>query len=83
MNDGKNWSAYHVFMQTKDGRVIDRVPHDYQNIEPMFRGNGVAFPSDQVREKRKETVVGDRTEINVCIEKLPPYDSTLYVSLSL
>jgi len=26
---------------------VDRVPHDYQNIEPNFRGTGVAFPSDQ------------------------------------
>ena len=34
-------------MQSPDGRIIDRVPHDYQNIEPDFRGNGVAFPSDQ------------------------------------
>jgi len=47
MNKGGNWSAYHVFMQTREGRVIDRVPHDYQNIEPNFRGSGIAFPSDQ------------------------------------
>jgi len=47
MDKGANWSAYHVFMQTPEGRVIDRVPHDYQNIEPNFRGAGIAFPSDQ------------------------------------
>eukprot|EP00947_MAST-08B_sp_MAST-8B-sp1_P001533 g1533.t1 len=48
MNGGANWSAYHVFMQRADGSVMDRVPHDYQNIEPDFRGGpGVAFPSDQ------------------------------------
>lgn len=47
MNAGANWSAYHVFMQRKDGSVVDRVPHDYQNIVPDFRGDGIAFPSDQ------------------------------------
>jgi hypothetical protein len=47
MDKGGTWEAYHVFMQTPEGRVIDRVPHDYQNIEPDFRGSGVAFPSDQ------------------------------------
>ena len=47
MNDGKNWSAYHVFMERRDGSIVDRVPHDYQNIVPMFRGSGIAFPSDQ------------------------------------
>lgn len=26
---------------------MDRVPHDYQNIIPDFRGDGIAFPSDQ------------------------------------
>ena len=47
MDKGNNWEAYHVFMVTPEGRVIDRVPHDYQNIEPDFRGTGIAFPSDQ------------------------------------
>ena len=27
--------------------IMDRVPHDYQNIVPDFRGDGIAFPSDQ------------------------------------
>lgn len=45
---GKSWSAYHVIIHSRtDDRTIDRVPHDYQNIIPEFRGNGVAFPSDQ------------------------------------
>ena len=29
------------------GGQCDRVPHDYQNIVPDFRGDGIAFPSDQ------------------------------------
>ena len=39
--------SYHVIMHSRDGRVIDRVPHDYQRIVPEFRGDGIAFPSDQ------------------------------------
>mmetsp|Transcript_9058 Transcript_9058/g.29940 ORF Transcript_9058/g.29940 Transcript_9058/m.29940 type:complete len:377 (-) Transcript_9058:1508-2638(-) len=34
-------------MHSRDGRRIDRVPHDYQRIVPDFRGDGIAFPSDQ------------------------------------
>jgi hypothetical protein len=44
---GANWSAYHVVMHSRSGVTIDRVPHDYQRIVPDFRGDGVAFPSDQ------------------------------------
>ena len=46
-NAGANWSAYHVVMHSRSGRTIDRVPHDYQRIVPDFRGDGIAFPSDQ------------------------------------
>ena len=44
------WSSFeplHVIMHSRDGRVIDRVPHDYQRIVPDFRGDQVALPSDQ------------------------------------
>ena len=34
-------------MERRGGGVMDRVPHDYQNIVPDFRGDGIAFPSDQ------------------------------------
>lgn len=45
---GATWNPYHVIMHSRtDNRTIDRVPHDYQNIVPEFRGDGVAFPSDQ------------------------------------
>jgi len=45
---GATWNAYHVIMHSRtDDKLIDRVPHDYQNIVPEFRGDGVAFPSDQ------------------------------------
>jgi len=44
---GATWNAYHVVMHSRSGRVIDRVPHDYQRIVPDFRGDGIAFPSDQ------------------------------------
>ena len=47
---GDHWSALHVFM-TSDvptkGRIIDRVPHDYQRIVPDFRKDQLAIPSDQ------------------------------------
>jgi len=47
---GDNWTALHVFM-TSDaptpGRIIDRVPHDYQRIVPDFRTDQVSLPSDQ------------------------------------
>ena len=43
MNEGKNWSAYHAFMEQKNGGIIDRVPHDYQNIIPNFRGKVRSF----------------------------------------
>lgn len=44
---GATWNAYHVMINTKSGRFIDRVPHDYQRIVPDFRGDQIAFPSDQ------------------------------------
>ena len=45
---GKTFSAYHAIMHDKfTNSTMDRVPHDYQNIVPDFRGNNVAFPSDQ------------------------------------
>ena len=33
---------------------MDRVPHDYQNIIPDFRGDGIAFPSDHLGWKTPE-----------------------------
>lgn len=44
---GATWNPYHVMINTKSGRFIDRVPHDYQRIVPDFRGDQIAFPSDQ------------------------------------
>ena len=44
---GKTFNAYHAIMHTRENRTIDRVPHDFQNIVPEFRGDNVAFPSDQ------------------------------------
>ena len=44
---GQSWNPYHVLMHQSNGKLMDRVPHDYQNIVPEFRGDGVAFPSDQ------------------------------------
>jgi hypothetical protein len=46
-DDGKTWTPYHVIMHRKDGSIMDRVPHDYQRIVPDFRGDNIAFPSDQ------------------------------------
>jgi photosystem II stability/assembly factor-like uncharacterized protein len=46
-DDGKTWTPYHVIMHTRAGTTVDRVPHDYQRIVPDFRGDGIAFPSDQ------------------------------------
>jgi len=46
-DQGKTWNAYHVYIAMRSGKEMDRVPHDYQNIVPNFRGDGVAFPSDQ------------------------------------
>ncbi|KAL3896681.1 MAG: hypothetical protein SGPRY_013217 [Prymnesium sp.] len=34
-------------MHSRDGRVVDRVAHDYQRIVPDFRGDQLALPSDQ------------------------------------
>jgi len=68
MNKGVKWSAYHVFMERPDGSIVDRVPHDYQMIEPNFRGNGIAFPSDQGlhivngTELNLTSAVGDKTQ---------------------
>ena len=39
-------------------QMIDRVPHDYQRIVPDFRGDQIAFPSDQglhIVDKRNKT----------------------------
>ena len=44
---GETWNPYHVIMHRRRGGIMDRVPHDYQNIVPDFRGDGIAFPSDQ------------------------------------
>jgi len=44
---GVTWHAYHVMIAMRSGEEMDRVPHDYQNIVPNFRGDGIAFPSDQ------------------------------------
>jgi len=45
---GKTWDAYHAIMHPRTGKsIIDRVPHDYQRIIPDFRGDQIAFPSDQ------------------------------------
>jgi len=49
---GQTWNALHVIIHTRAdsgtaGKIIDRVPHDYQRIVPDFRGDQVAFPSDQ------------------------------------
>jgi len=50
---GKSWDAFHVRItrnpdhEGKPNPDMDRVPHDYQNIIPDFREDGVAFPSDQ------------------------------------
>jgi photosystem II stability/assembly factor-like uncharacterized protein len=52
-DDGKTWKPYHVVMHVRPsathpaGKVIDRVAHDYQRIVPDFRGDQIAFPSDQ------------------------------------
>ena len=48
-NGGDTWTALHVWFESisPPGRVIDRVPHDYQRIVPDFRTNQIAFPSDQ------------------------------------
>ena len=44
---GETWNPYHVIMHRRSGGIMDRVPHDYQNIVPDFRDDGIAFPSDQ------------------------------------
>merc|ERR1711865_1097800 len=78
MDKGATWEAYHVFMVTPDGRVIDRVPHDYQNIEPNFRGEGVAFPSDQGlhivngTELNLTSAVGDMTNAMILSALIAP-----------
>jgi hypothetical protein len=46
-DNGVTWNAYHVKIAMRSGQEMDRVPHDYQNIVPNFRGDGIAFPSDQ------------------------------------
>ena len=48
-NGGDTWTALHVWFESisPPGRVIDRVPHDYQRIVPDFRSNQIAIPSDQ------------------------------------
>ena len=37
------------------GRIIDRVPHDFQRIVPDFRTDQIALPSDQVSERVSES----------------------------
>jgi hypothetical protein len=44
---GATWNPFHVLISMRSGKEMDRVPHDYQNIVPDFRGDGIAFPSDQ------------------------------------
>jgi len=44
---GASFQPLHVIMHSRDGRLIDRVPHDYQRIVPDFRGDQIALPSDQ------------------------------------
>ena len=44
---GGSWKALNVHMETRSGRVINRVPHDYQRIVPDFREGQIALPSDQ------------------------------------
>jgi len=45
---GKTFQPLHAVMHdTFSNSTVDRVPHDYQNIVPEFRGDNVAFPSDQ------------------------------------
>ena len=53
VDGGATWTAFHVIMHSRDGRLIDRVPHDYQRIVPDFRGDTIAFPSDQVRARAR------------------------------
>lgn len=48
IDGGASWDAFHVLMHPRDGRTIDRIPHDYQRIVPDFRGDQIALPSDQV-----------------------------------
>ena len=50
---GATWDPYHVRItlnpdhEGNPRKDMDRVPHDYQNIIPDFRGDQIAFPSDQ------------------------------------
>ena len=50
---GNSWDAFHVRItrnpdhEGNPNENMDRVPHDFQNIIPDFRDDGVAFPSDQ------------------------------------
>ena len=44
---GATWQPCHVMIAMRSGKEMDRVPHDYQSIVPNFRGDGIAFPSDQ------------------------------------
>ena len=50
---GTTWDDLHVIVHRRvtkrlpSGGLMDRVPHDYQRIMGEFRGDGVAFPSDQ------------------------------------
>jgi hypothetical protein len=50
---GATWNPLHVRItlnpdhEGNPRKDMDRVPHDYQNIVPDFRGDNIAFPSDQ------------------------------------
>jgi len=54
---GVTWNPLHVMISCAEPKcagagnpsdqLIDRIPHDFQNIIPNFRGNGIALPSDQ------------------------------------
>jgi hypothetical protein len=55
---GGHWDPLHVYMTSRAGKVIDRVPHDYQRIVPNFRGDGIAFPSDQGLHILNRSAVG-------------------------
>ena len=53
-DNGTSFDALHMVMTPRrnaenatEWPLINRVNHDYQGISTMFRGDGIAFPSDQ------------------------------------
>jgi len=48
-DSGTTWNALHVWFESisPPGRIIDRIPHDFQRIVPDFRTDQIAIPSDQ------------------------------------